>query len=172
MRDGMEEGFFAPLGIESAVWTVAQARRVHTATPYELEEDRPVRVPSVGFAEWPAGMLRLSAAGLARFVAAAANGGEGAAGRVLSENAAALMLRPFPVDGLPNWLVGQGLAWGLSSLGGRTVASHWGGDPGVFSAAYVDANTRTGAVVLMNRGADARSKAALTAIAERLLTDA
>ncbi|KPH66848.1 hypothetical protein [Novosphingobium sp. ST904] len=55
------------------------------------------------------------------------------------------------------------------ALGKRRI-NHWGGDPGVFTAVYLDPASTTGVAIFTNGSATPASKTAIKAIAERLLT--
>jgi CubicO group peptidase (beta-lactamase class C family) len=168
MRRQTQRSIFGPLGMRRTSWTLAGAPPRLSATPYDLVDGRPTPVVPVGFPDWPAGMIRASAADLVRFAGAVAAGGA----PILSRKARAEMLRMTRPDGLPTWLTGQGLGWQESLLDGRPLANHWGGDPGVFTAAYLDPERRTAAVVLTNTSATEPAKAAVKAIAARLLAEA
>ena len=165
MRAWSTAQIFAPLGMDHTSWTLAGTPEALRATPYDLVDGRLAPVEPVGFPDWPAGMIRASVADMARFVGMVANGGA----PTLSPEIQAQMLAMSRPKGLPTWLTGQGLGWQESLLDERPVANHWGGDPGVFTAAYVDARSRRGAVVLTNVTASDAAKAAVKAIAERLL---
>lgn len=168
MRIQTRRTLFAPLGIRHASWSLTGASRQSPATPYDLVDGRLEPVAPVGLPDWPAGNLRASAAELIRFVGAAA------AGRLpgLSSEAHQEMFRMVRPAGLPAWLTGQGLGWQESALGGRRLANHWGGDPGVFTAAYVDRAAGTASVVLTNSSVSEPAKVAVKAIAARLLAHA
>ena len=106
------------------------------------------------------------------FVAASANGGATTKKRMLGGESMAQMLDMRRPAGLPTWLTGQGLGWMESADGGTPHINHWGGDPGVFTAAYIDPATTTGVAIFTNGSATAASKAAIKAIAARLLDPA
>lgn len=165
MRLQSRERIFAPLGMHHTSWSLAGVPEALRATPYDLIDGKPAPVEPVGFPDWPAGMIRSSAADLIRFVGASANRG----GRVLSPSRQAQMLEMTRPAGLPGWLTGQGLGWQASKLAGGARPNHWGGDPGVFTVAYLDPETRSAAVVLTNLTVSAAGKDAVQAIAARLL---
>jgi CubicO group peptidase (beta-lactamase class C family) len=110
-------------------------------------------------------MIRASATDLIRFVGAAADQG----GPILAQKAQAQMLAMARPPGLPAWLSGQGLGWQESPLDGTARPNHWGGDPGVFTVAYLDPQDRSAVVVLTNTSATEAAKTAVRAIATRLL---
>jgi len=169
LREQATARVFAPLGMRKVSWTIAGTPEPLRVTPYELVDDRLVAVEPVGFPDWSAGMLRASVADFARFLAAAANSGEAAQGRIAS---AATLREMFSLDrpaDLAPWLTGQGLGWEGSVLAGRPLIEHWGGDPGVFTAAYVDPAARSGVAVFTNSSATTAGRDAVKAIAARLL---
>lgn len=169
MRDLVRERLFAPLGLSRMAWTLAETPERLRATPYDVVDGVVTATEPVGFPDWPAGMLRASVKDLTRLVAAAANGGSAGGVRVLSPAAAAEMLALQVPVGLPDWLTGQGLGWQQSLLNDVPRINHWGGDPGVFTMAYVDPEQRSAAVLLSNVSATAESRTALKAIAAKAL---
>jgi CubicO group peptidase (beta-lactamase class C family) len=114
-------------------------------------------------------MLRASIGDLTLLVAAAANGGVACGRRLLSAQGVRQMLEMQHVAGLPSWLTGQGLGWAQSLLDGAPRVNHWGGDPGVFTMAYLAPERRSGVVLLSNTSATAESRDALKSIVARLL---
>lgn len=164
LRDWMKDRLFRPLGLKQMTWRLADVRG-DVATPYERIDGALVATEPVGFPDWPAGMLRSSAADLTRLMALMANGGSAAGRLVLSPGANAEMLRMQRPEGLPDWLTGQGLGWQESLLDGHPTINHWGGDPGVFTMAYLDPASRSAVVVLSNLSATPESRNALKAIA-------
>ena len=169
MRVLTRERLFAPLGLRHIAWTIADTPARLRATPYDLVDGAVTAIQPVGFPDWPAGMVRASIHDLTTLVAAAANGGAAKGQRLMSVGSAAAMLAMRQPPGLPDWLTGQGLAWQQSPLGGVPRINHWGGDPGVFTMAYLDPKRRSAAVLLSNLSASAESRTAMTAIAARAL---
>ncbi|SDZ20609.1 CubicO group peptidase, beta-lactamase class C family [Lysobacter sp. yr284] len=170
MRELTRRELFAPLGMTSTFWTLADTPAARSATPYLTTDNAYLRLSPIGSPDWPGSMLRSSIADLTRYVAAAANGGATADARMLrTQSMAELLLMRQPAQ-LPAWLSGQGLGWMQARLGDRTLANHWGGDPGVFTAAYLDPNTRCGVAILCNVTATDASKAAIKNITLRLLS--
>ena len=159
---------FAPLGMSSAAWTIADTPQAVAVTNYDIVDGRPSKVKPMGFPDYPVGTLRASAADLIRFVAASANGGEAAGVRILGEDAMAQMLTAVRPQGLASWLSGQGLGWQRSLVDGVQLFNHAGGDPGVFTFAFVDPATRSGLVVLTNVTTTSESMKAVKAIAGRV----
>jgi len=169
MRDLTRERLFRPLGLGHISWTISGTAAGLRATPYDLIEGAVTPVEPVGFPDWSTGMIRASVSDLTLLMAAAANGGAIRNARLLSETGMAEMLRMQKPPGLADWLTGQGLGWQQSLLDGVPRINHWGGDPGVFTMAYLDPARRTAIVILSNLSATRESRAALRAIATRML---
>ncbi|WP_324699459.1 serine hydrolase domain-containing protein [Novosphingobium sp. RL4] len=161
---------FDPLGMRQVSWTIAGVPKALMATPYDIVDDRIVPTEPVGFPDFPVGMLRASIAGFMPFVAAAANRGAAGPAQILTATDQAEMLTMHVPQGLPDWVTGQGLGWMESSALGKRRINHWGGDPGVFTAVYLDPASTTGVAIFTNGSATPASKTAIKAIAERLLT--
>lgn len=168
MREQSVARIFVPLGMRHVSWTIAGTPRALRVTPYDQVDDRLVAVDPVGFPDWSAGMLRASVADFARFLAASANGGA----RIATPDTMRQMFDLHQPEGLPAWLSGQGLGWEGGLLGDKTFVEHWGGDPGVFTAAYVDPGSRTGVAIFTNSSATKAGRDAVKAIASRLLAQA
>lgn len=169
MRDLTRERLFGRLGLGHMAWSIAGTPARLRATPYDLVGGAVTPVEPVGFPDWPAGMVRASIDDLTLLLAAAANGGATRRARLSSAAVTAEMLRMQKPPGLPDWLTGQGLGWQQSLLDGVPRINHWGGDPGVFTMAYLDPARRTAIVVLSNLSATSESRTALKAIAARML---
>jgi len=172
LRAFTQRRLFAPLGMRHVSWTIAGVPAALRATPYDVVEDRLVPVEPVGFPDWPVGMLRASIAGFMPFVAASANGGAAGGTRILAAPGEAEMLVMQVLPGLPTWLTGQGLGWAESQLGPTPRINHWGGDPGVFTAVYLDPALATGVAIFTNASATGASRTAIKAIAQRLFAAA
>lgn len=171
LREQSLRQIFAPLGMHHTSWTIKGTPERLRATPYDVVDDALIPVEPVGFPDWPTGMLRSSVSDFMRFVAASANGGAAGVSRMIGEKALAQMLHMETPAGLPSWLTGQGLGWASAKLDGRECPNHWGGDPGVFTAVYLDPERRGGVAVFTNVTATARSKTAVKGIASRLLDE-
>ncbi|MDN2709208.1 serine hydrolase [Janthinobacterium sp. SUN118] len=168
MREQTRRDIFAPLAMNDTSWTIKGTPPLRSAEPYDLVDGALVAVKPVGFPDWPVGMLRSSISDFMKFVAAAANAGHSAGVNVLGASAMAQMLDMQTPVGLPAWLSGQGLGWMASPLGGQAMPNHWGGDPGVFTAVYVNPLTRSGVAVFTNASTSAESRDAVKNIANRL----
>lgn len=169
MREQTRRDIFAPLGMNHTSWTIKGTPKLSSAEPYDLVNGELVAVEPVGFPDWPVGMLRSSIADFMKFIAASANAGDAAGVHVLGAPAMAQMLEMQTPPGLPAWLSGQGLGWMESSLGGNARPNHWGGDPGVFTAVYLNPIARSGVAVFTNVSASAANRTAVKNIANRLL---
>ncbi|AXI04728.1 class A beta-lactamase-related serine hydrolase [Aquirhabdus parva] len=170
MREQTRKQIFAPLGMRHSSWTIAGTSEARRATPYDLVDGVLKPMEMVGFPDWSAGMLRSSVAEFTRFVAASANGGSTRQVQILGKAAMAEMLDMRTPPELPTWLTGQGLGWGASNLAGKPFPNHWGGDPGVFTAVYLDPASQSGVVIFTNMSVTAESRTAVKNIANRLLT--
>lgn len=172
LRERSVRRIFAPLGMRHTSWTIKGTPERLRATPYDVVDDALVPVEAVGSPDWSAGMLRSSVSDFTRFVAAWTNGGVMGGSRLIGERALAQMLHMETPAGLPAWLTGQGLGWASSKLNGRECPNHWGGDPGVFTAVYLDPRQASGVAVFTNMTATAESKTAVKDIASHLLDGA
>jgi len=172
MREQTRRDVFAPLGMEHTRWTIKDTPKLHSAQAYDLVDGQLVAVQPVGFPDWPVGMLRSSVGDFMKFIAASANAGQAVGVQVLGASAMAQMLVMQKPAGLPAWLSGQGLGWMESPLDGKALPNHWGGDPGVFTAVYLNPVTRSGVAVFTNVSASAKNRVAVKNIAQRLLQQA
>lgn len=170
MRQQTRERIFAPLGMHDTHWRLSDTPKRRSATPYDVIDGVLKPLEPVGFPDWPVGMLRSSVADFTRFVAASANGGAAQGVRILRSETMAQMLDMQTPIGLPDWLTGQGLGWMASRLNGAVKPNHWGGDPGVFTAVYLDPASQAGVVLFSNASASSQSKSAIRNIASRLLS--
>jgi CubicO group peptidase (beta-lactamase class C family) len=171
-RTYLGDHLFDRLGMRHMSWTLEGIPALLRVVPYEVVDRAPVPIAPVGFPDWSAGMLRASISSFMPFVAASANRGVAGRTRMLDEAFMAQMLDMRVLPGLPSWLTGQGLGWMASADGGRPHINHWGGDPGVFTAAYLDPASTTGIAIFANVSATDASKAAIKAIARYLLDGA
>lgn len=165
----LQERLFERLRMTGLAWRLGDVPLARRVIPYEPGDGGARPTAPMGFPDWPAGMLRGSIAGFMPFVAATANGGAVGPARMLDASSMAEMLAMQTPPGLPAWLSGQGLGWMASAEGGARRINHWGGDPGVFTAAYLDPASKTGVAIFTNSSATAASKGAIKAIARRLL---
>jgi CubicO group peptidase (beta-lactamase class C family) len=169
MREQTREHMFAPLGMHHTSWTISGTPAALAATPYDEVDGVLVPAEPVGFPDWGTGMLRSSIADFTRFVAASANGGLLPHGKLVSAPSMAAMLEMKTPPKLPDWLSGQGLGWASSKLDGVDLPNHWGGDPGVFTAVYLDPRHRAGVAIFTNATMSAARRTAVKNIASRVL---
>ena len=168
MRTVIDRDMFKPLGMKNTSWTIANTPCAQRVQPYAYKEGGYVKEPAVGFAEWAAGMLRCSVDDYTRFLAASSNRGRAGGFRLIGPESVQQMLTRPELDGFPEWMSGQGLGWSFAPLDGKAHPSHYGGDPGVFTATYLDPANRSGVVVMMNVYADAPRRDLVKVIARRL----
>jgi CubicO group peptidase (beta-lactamase class C family) len=169
MREQTHERIFKPLGMRHTSWTISGTPAPLRATPYDDVEGALAPIDPVGFPDWAAGMLRSSIADFTRFVAASANEGVAGRTRLVGTTSMQTMLGMQTPAKLPDWLTGQGLGWMASNLDGKPTPNHWGGDPGVFTAVYLDPAHRSGVAIFTNSNASAERRNAVKSIASRLL---
>jgi CubicO group peptidase (beta-lactamase class C family) len=170
LRAYISKRIFHPLGMRHAAWRLAEVPSQQAAAPYDDIDGRLMPVQPVAFPDWPAGMMRASIEEFTRFLAMSANRGSGAGVTLLGASSMDQMLRMEAPAGLPEWLTGQGLGWAESNLGGVRRPNHWGGDPGVFTVAYLDQASSSGVAIFTNATATTERKAAVKAIANRIFT--
>lgn len=156
-RQWIDEVLFKPLEIGDVFWGVGSLPPARVALPYEYGEDGPVAIEPVGFPDWPAGGLRMRADHLAQVLSAP-----------MGQFSASQMLEQQALPGLAPWLTGQGLGWQFSILGQRMLPNHWGGDPGVITAAYFDPDQQSAVTVLATGSPTGAARDAIKAIAQHM----
>lgn len=164
-RTYLRDRLFTPLGMKNLSWTLADVPPRLRVLPYDMGNGGPSLVEPVGFPDWSTGMLRASISGFMPFMAATANRGTTRGVRMLTEPSMDQMLTMHAPPGLPAWMTGQGLGWMQSPDGQIPRINHWGGDPGVFTAVYIDPVSTAGVAIFTNMSATDSSKAAVKAIA-------
>lgn len=168
-RTYLGDRLFDRLGMKHMSWSLAGVPARLRVVPYDIDDRELTPIAPVGFPDWSAGMLRASISSFMPFVAASANRGRVGRTRMVGDAAMTQMLDMRVPAGLPSWLTGQGLGWMASADGGVSHINHWGGDPGVFTAAYLDPGSTTGIAIFANVSASDASKTAIKAIARYLL---
>ena len=151
--------------MDRSYWRIAETPIYNTATSYHLNEDKLTEVQTVGFADWPAGMIRSTASDVNSFALVTANSNPKKKNKLLKHQSILSMLAMATFDGLPPWNPGQGLGWGQSMLDGKPIISHWGGDPGVFTAVYIDPKSTAAVTILMNTSANKDTMSSLKTVA-------
>ena len=154
LRAVIDKDIFKPLGMEYTSWTIANTPLSLRVQPYAYKDGGYVKEPAVGFSGWAAGMLRCSIDDYTRFLAASANSGTAGDFEMVSDKSMQQILATPELEEIPTWLTGQGLGWMFSPIDGESFPSHYGGDPGVFTATYFDPKIRSGAIIMMNAYAD------------------
>jgi CubicO group peptidase (beta-lactamase class C family) len=146
LDDWCDANIFVPLAMANTGWHLADFSVSAVAMPYESFGGDFYEYGQYGYPDYPNGQLRSSAADLARYLAAYANGGALGAVRILEETTVDAMLTvQFPsVD--PT----QGLSWYYETIAGRDVVGHNGGDYGVTTDMFFDPASGDGAIVLVN----------------------
>ncbi|MGB1262014.1 MAG: serine hydrolase domain-containing protein [Cognaticolwellia sp.] len=168
LRSFSAKHIFNPLQMHQTYWRIADTPVENTASPYVLVNNQLTKVAPVGFADWPAGMLRSTVKDINIFATATANSGRYNNVSILKPEAVLEMLNTKAIEGLPAWSPRQGLGWGETMLNGQSTISHWGGDPGVFTATYINPKTTTAVTILMNTSANKDTIGSLKAIASAL----
>jgi CubicO group peptidase (beta-lactamase class C family) len=138
---------FAPLGMSSTAWTLAETDRARLVTPYAVNPStqKAEATPHFGLPDWPAGSLKTTASDLAKFAAAMSTGG----GSILPKAEVDEMLRVhFPGGG--RTAPDQGLSFMRERAGGVDTWGHSGSLPGIASVMSFRANEGMAVVVLAN----------------------
>lgn len=166
-----EERIFAPLALDGAAWFIEDLDLSRVATP-QAWNARTGFTPleQQGFAYYPAGTLRVSIDGMARYARAVARGLELDGVRVLSDASFTELVRvPFP--SVASW---QAHGWEHEGFHGRTWLHHSGSTNGGSTQIYVGEDG-VSIIVLTNSDAYIRNllgftegAAAIRAILERL----
>lgn len=168
MREQTRTDIFAPLHMNQTSWTIRDTPKLRSAVAYDMVDGALKAVEPVGFPDWPVGMLRSSISDFMKFIAASANAGQSAGVELLGASAMGQMLDMQKPAGLPEWLSGQGLGWMEAPLAGQAMPNHWGGDPGVFTAVYLNPLKRSGVAIFTNVSASPENRMAIKNIASRL----
>jgi CubicO group peptidase (beta-lactamase class C family) len=137
---------FAPLGMNTTSWMLADLDPRTVAMPYRYDRQADLYVPygNYGYPDYPDGQLRTSVSQLGRFLALYMNGGSYRGVRLLEKATVTQMLTP-QVDP-PE--AGQGLIW----YWWEELIGHSGGDKGATTHMYFDPATGAGVIVLTNCG--------------------
>lgn len=160
---------FIPLRLNHMYWTISETPKMLSVTPYSYRDGKFIAEKPVGFPDAPAGMLRGSVIDVLKFASASANHGIHNNMRILTSRSAHAMLEMKKINGLPPYLNAHGLAWSASKIEDTYIPSHWGGDPGVFTAAYADSKSKTAVVILMNNTATQENRNSLRKIVAKLV---
>ncbi len=168
LDDHCDALLFAPLGMDHTGWHLADFDPADVAMPHGFDGSDYFEYGHYGYPDYPDGQLRTSASDLGRFLAAISAGGEIDGTRVLDSATVDQML----TAPLPDLDTGQFVFWYETSIGGRSVVGHNGGDQGVGAEMYFEPTTGLGVVVLMNVDWRNANEAAVSDIEELLLDTA
>ncbi len=162
--DHCDDRIFEPLGMANTGWHLADFDPDQVAMPYEATGGGFEPYGHYGYPDYPDGQLRASAADLGRFLAAVSGGGALDGARILEEGYVDdLLSAPVPeVD--PS----QYVYWYATTIAGRSVVGHNGGDAGVATEMYVDPASGVGVVVLTNVDWATPMESAVESIEDRL----
>jgi len=183
---------FEPLGMKNTAWRLNQLVMKDIAVPYELETcipyisicadetslllayalgkvfDPPSKYktltafPHYGFPDYPAGGIRSSIEDLTLLIKAVLNNGNEQI-KLLSDTSYQQMFQlALPED------IAQGKRFFWQESNG--MIGHGGSNPGVFTYAFFDVETKDAIIILMNRSPDALTAWALDSIIERVST--
>ncbi len=150
----LEAGILQPLGMTASHGSITTATRLLSATAYRpAYDDRPT-LPGAPLvpAEWHEygagdGSVTSTPADMAAYVRMLLNGGQGPAGRILSEDSFELFTNRGTESG-DNSYYGYGI--GVTDLDGRTLLSHGGGHLSFVSSIVADPGAGLGAAVMIN----------------------
>jgi hypothetical protein len=145
----MQQQVFAPLEMRNSFTSEQEAKQQGLAqgyrwifglhVPFQYRYDPP---------QMPSGFLISSAEDMAHFLIAQLNGGRFGATTILSAEGMAAMQAPGVATGEGEET--YGLGWETKSFGGVPVVSHDGDHPNIHTMAFIEPETRRGAVLLMN----------------------
>ena len=139
---------FEPLQMDDSAYLLADLD-TKPAVPYDHTGGRDLRAwPQYGYPTYPDGMIRSSARDMGRYLAAMGGDGSLDGVTVLPEARLTEMLTIDKKAGSDE--DGQAVAWAMRKLDKRPLYGHNGGDYGSFTEMWVDPETGTGFVLLMN----------------------
>jgi len=168
LDDQCDADLFAPLGMDHTGWHLADFDAADVAMPYAWTGSQYMAYGHFGYPDYPDGQLRTSVNDLAAFLAAITGGGELDGARVLESATVDEMLSPQVPDVDPT----QFVFWYQTSIAGRTVVGHNGGDQGVATEMYFSSDSGIGVIVLMNVDWGFLNEPAVVAIEELLFETA
>jgi CubicO group peptidase (beta-lactamase class C family) len=183
---------FGLLGMRNASWRLNDLELSNIAVPYEVKQCIPysficantestktnhiigqyfnppienkqfLPYPHFGNPQYPDGGIRASIKEMSQLLVSVLNNEDSSGKQLLSDEAYNEMFKlQLPPDVSSN----QRFFW--RDRNGLT--GHMGSDLGVFTSIYFDMNSKTGFVILMNRGADAKAGEAMQKIASALM---
>jgi len=122
-----------------------------------------VPYPHFGNPQYPDGGIRTSIKDLSLFVESLLNNKDKQGNALLSQE---LYKEMFQLQLNEVVSDNQRFFWRDNSMG---LTGHMGSDLGVFTALYFDTKTKTGFIILMNRGMDGQAASAMKKIAIKLM---
>ncbi|MCH2065081.1 MAG: beta-lactamase family protein [Roseibacillus sp.] len=158
-------GVFGPLGMKGSAFLLEGMDKSRLAMPYAFKKKSGAfkALGHHGYLDFPSGLMRSSAAQMARFLLAFIGDGKFGEVRILKDDSVAAMRRVS----MPKVAPGQGLAWYTERVAGTRLMGHDGSDPGVSTMMYYRPGDGTGFVFLMN--AEPRGGRFEEVLARRLL---
>ncbi|WP_444941449.1 serine hydrolase domain-containing protein [Microbulbifer sp. ZKSA004] len=154
-KDWTKNNFFELLEMDHTFWTIADTHGLEVATPYQaLSDGQLVAVAQSSTPGYPAAMLRSTISDMTKFFGAVANSGVFMGKAISSDRVLQEVFSERSIRGIPDHLENQFVAWNSYNYKGRSYLSHFGGNIGVFTAAYVAPETGLALVILTNRNAE------------------
>ena len=163
--DYMRQHVFAPLEMRHSFTSEQEARQDGLAQGYRWIFGRLVPFHErYNTSQLPSGYMIASAEDMAHFLVAQLNGGRFGSTSVLSPEGIAAMQAPGVSTGADEET--YGLGWETGALGGVPTVSHVGAHPDAHTLAFIQPETRRGAVLLINANAWLPSFGTFTEIEE------
>ncbi len=156
--DFSAQNLLTPLGMDNTAWLLADLDPADIAMPCYWTGSTWGAYGHYGYSDYPSGQLRTSANQLAHFLIMVMQGGQ-FEGQTILEPAS---VQEFTTIQFPGVNGSQGLVFYRSTIGGRSVWGHNGGDQGVSTEMHFDPATEIGVIVLTN------GEASLTDITDAL----
>jgi CubicO group peptidase (beta-lactamase class C family) len=149
-----QEALFKPLGMESAAWTYADVDKNRAASSHRYDPEKGQQDAGiVGYPDWPAGLLRMNANDLARFLAAYTQFGLLDGSQLIDPGVIELMAPKHQTVGFYTWF--------SSSLDSTSdvLYSHGGSDLGTRTLMGFNPTSREGFFILTNGEAELQALA-------------
>ncbi len=145
----IEQHVFVPLQMRHSYTDEQKAQQNGLARGYWWLFGVPVPMEySYDVPQMPSGFLVASAEDMAHFLLAQLNGGRFGSTSILSPEGIAAMQSPGVVTGTGG--TSYGLGWKIGNIGGVPAVFHSGDHPNVHTLAFIEPETRRGAVLLIN----------------------
>jgi CubicO group peptidase (beta-lactamase class C family) len=170
-REQTSTSIFEALEMDGAGWFIADVDPARLAVPYSFTGRLFTPYPQTGLAFYPAGSLRVSVTGIARYLLAIGNGGALGGSRILEQASVDEMLRIQ----FPEVSRGQALTFSQERINDHLYIGHSGSTSGGAAQILWSTEDALGIVLLTNSDAYIRSRLgfpegedAMTRILERL----